>query len=165
MSAQHSPEYYTRTGHPPQPSTRGSEMDRVMCLSRQKLRLESARDEPDLRKLLGHVCTVEHVEGWIRENPPSRMAPTPTQDLELNDQQGETSLSLCKVESGASMFHHWPTDHLDRTVTVVREVEDDGEEDGDSSEESWNGSDTSDDTVFRKSAGVEAFSKRVTRAN
>lgn len=133
-----------------------------MCLSRQKLQVESARGEPDLRKLLAHVCTVEHIEGWIRENPPSRMAPSPVQDLELNDQEDETSLSLRKVKSEASMFHHWPTGHLDHTITVVREVEDDDEEDGDSNEEeSWDGSDTSDDITFGKYGGVDTFCKKV----
>jgi hypothetical protein len=135
-----------------------------MYLSRQKLRLESARDEPDLRKLLAHLCTVEHMQGWVRQNPPSRMAPSPAQDVQLQeDQEGESSSRLRQVETEASMFHHWPTGDLRSTVTAVREVGDDDDddeangEDGQSSEDSWNGSDTSEDGTFGKYIrGVEA---------
>lgn len=142
-----------------------SEMDRVMSLSRQKLRLESARDEPDLRKLLAHVCTVEHVECWIRENPPSRPAPVPAQDLEVDDREAEASPSLRTVKTEASIFHHWPTSDLRPIITVVQEVGDDDDESNDdddddhdssSSEESWNGSnasDTSEASTFGKYAG------------
>jgi hypothetical protein len=66
------------------------------------------------------------------------------------------------------MFHYGSASELRPTVTVVREVEDDNEasdEDDDSSEVSWNGSDTSEDTAFGKRAGVEAFYQRVSQTN
>jgi hypothetical protein len=71
---------------------------------------------------------------------------------------------LRKSKTAASISQYWPTGGLRRTVTVVREVEcddDTSDEDSDSSEESWNGSDTSEQTTFGKCAKVEAFHERV----
>jgi hypothetical protein len=158
------PHCHTRSGHPPQSSSRTLELDKVICLSRQKLRLEIARGEPDLRKLLAHVYTVEHIQAWLRANPPSRKAPSQAPVLELNDQKAEMSLSLRQIKTDQSISHYWPAGDLRRTVTVVREVEpDDGtnddDDDGDESsdrQECWNGSDTSDDTVVGKYTRAEA---------
>lgn len=159
-----------------QSSIHRSEMDRVVCLSRQKLRIESTRDEPDLRKLLAHVCTAEQVECWIRQNPPSRTAPAPAQDLEVDNQGTEALPSLRTVQTEASMFHHWPPTDLRPTVTVVREVGDEDDEPNDdsqdssssSSEESWNGScasDASETSTLGKYAGGGSSVGRATNFN
>lgn len=132
-------------------------MDRVISLSRQKLQLESARGEPDLRKLLAHVCTVEHVQGWLLANPPTREAPSPPRrDSELDAQLSELP-RLSRVQSVPSMLNRWPTGEVRSIVTAVREVESDDDIDDEEGEEmsgsegSWNGSDTSDDTTFGES--------------
>jgi hypothetical protein len=153
-------------------------MDRVVYLSRQKLRIESTRDEPDLRKLLAHVCTAEQVECWIRQNPPSRTAPVPAQDLEVNNQGAEALPSLRTVKTEASMFHHWPPSDLRHTVTVVREVGDEDDEPNDdsqdssssssSSEEPWNGScasAASETSTLGKYAGNGSSVRRATNFN
>ena len=130
------------------------EMDKVMSLSRQKLRLESARGEPDLRKLIAHVCTVEHIEGWLRSNPPAVGGATlpKCRLLALDDEEGEHLPPLRKVVSEHSLSAHGTTGDLRSTVTAVREVgpDDDDDESDESSDsgESWNGSDTSDDAEF-----------------
>jgi hypothetical protein len=119
-------------------------MDRVIFLSRQKLRLESSRGEPDLRKLLAHVCTVEHVQGWILANPPNREAPSPPRDSDLDARLDELP-RLSKVPSVPSMSNRWPTGEIRRTTTAVREVESDDDTDDEEgeemsgNEESWNG--------------------------
>src|SRR5271163_3052188 len=106
--------------HPGQSSSPSPDMDRVVSLSRQKLRLESARGEPDLRKLLAHVCTVEHVQGWLLANPPNREAPSPPRrDLELDAQLGELP-RLSRVQSVPSMSNRWPTGEVRSIVTAVR---------------------------------------------
>ena len=138
-------------------------MDKVMCLSRQKLRAESARDEPDLRKLLAHVCTVEHIQDWLRSNPPKREAPSPPQDFEVDVHEGDNLPPLCKVETVHSISSCWSPVDLRDVVTAVREVEaddDTNDEDSDDSsvgEEIWGGSDTSDETDFGKYTTVDAL--------
>src|SRR3954469_9852846 len=118
------------------------DMDRVVSLSKQKLQLESARGEPDLRKLLAHVCTVEHVQGWLLTNPPSREAPSPPRDSELDAQLDELP-HLSKVQSMHSTSNRWPTGEVRGIVTAVREVESDDDTDDEEgeemsgSEESW----------------------------
>jgi hypothetical protein len=146
-------------------------MGRVISLSRQKLRLESARGEPDLRKLLAHVCTVEHVQGWLLQNPPSHKAPSPPQDSEL-DAKLEELPHLSRVPSVPSMSNRWLTGEVRSIVTAVREVESDDDDDDDDdtddeesqemsgSEESWNGSDTSEDTTFGEYTKVDPFYER-----
>lgn len=143
--------------YPRQSSSPSPDMDRVISLSRQKLQLESARGEPDLRKLLAHVCTVEHVQGWLLANPPNREAPSPPRrDSELDAQLSELP-RLSRVQSVPSMLNRWPTGEVRSIVTAVREVESDDDIDDEEGEEmsgsegSWNGSDTSDDTTFGES--------------
>jgi hypothetical protein len=137
-------------------------MDRVISLSRRKLRLESTRGEPDLRKLLAHVCTVEHVQGWLLANPPSREAPSPPRDSELDARLNELP-RLSKVQSVPSMSNRWPTGEIRSIVTAVREIESDDDTDGEEgeemsgNEESWNGSDTSDDATFGEYMKVDAL--------
>jgi hypothetical protein len=137
-------------------------MDRVISLSRQKLRLEIARGEPDLRKLLAHVCTVEHVQGWLLANPPSREAPSPPRDSEPDTQLNELP-RLSRVQSVPSMLNRWPTGEVRSIVTAVREVESDDDTDDEEGEEmsgsegSWSGSDTSDDATFGEYMKVDAF--------
>src|SRR6201999_2374866 len=120
---------------------------------RQKLRLESARGEPNLRKLLAHVCTVEHVQGWLLANPPGREAPSPPQGSKLDAQLNELP-PLSRVQSVPSMSNRWPTGEDRSIVTAIREVESDLDTDDEEGEEmsgsegSWNGSDTSDDATF-----------------
>src|SRR5271156_4383389 len=139
--------------HPGQSSSPSPDMDRVVSLSRKKLRLESARGEPDLRKLLAHAYTVEHVQGWLLANPPSREAPSPPRDSELAAQLDELP-RLSRVQSVPSISNRWPTGEVRSIVTAVREVEsndDTDDEEGEEmcgSEKSWNGSDTSDDATF-----------------
>jgi hypothetical protein len=134
-------------------SSPSPDMDRVISLSKQKLRLESARGEPDLRKLLAHVCTVEHVQGWLLANPPGREAPSPPRDSELDAQLNELP-RLSRVQSVPSMSNRWPTGEVRSIVTAVREVESDDDTEDEEGEEmsgsegSWNGSDTSDDATF-----------------
>jgi hypothetical protein len=141
-------------------------MDRVISLSRQKLRLESARGEPDLRKLLAHVCTVEHVQGWLLANPPSRAAPSPPRHSNLDAQLDELP-RLSRVQSVPSMSNRWPTGEVRSIVTVVREVESDSDTDDEEGEEmcggeeSWNGSDTSDDATFGEYMRMDAFYVRI----
>jgi hypothetical protein len=128
-------------------------MDRVVSLSRQKLRLECARGEPSLRKLLAHACTVEHAQGWLLANPPSREAPPPPRDSELDAQLDELP-RLSRVQSVPSMSNRWPAGEVRSIVTAVREVESDDDTDDEEGEEmcgsegSWNRSDTSGDTTF-----------------
>ena len=117
-----------RHSHPAPSSSPSPDMDRVISLSRQKLRLESARGEPDLRKLLAHVCTVEHVQGWLLANPPSREAPSPRRDSELDAQLNELP-RLSRVQSVPSMSNRWPTGEVRSIVTAVREVESDSDTD------------------------------------
>jgi hypothetical protein len=137
-------------------------MDRVISLSKQKLRLESARGEPDLRKLLAHVCTVEHVQGWILANPPSREAPSPPRDSELDTQLNELP-RLSRVQSVPSMSNRWPTGEARNIVTAVREVESDDDTDDEEGEEmsGSEGSDTSDDATFGEYMKVDAFYVRI----
>jgi hypothetical protein len=145
--------------HPGQSSSPSPNMDRVISLSRQKLRLESTRGEPDLRKLLAHVCTVEHVQGWLLANPPSREAPSPPRDSELDARLNELP-RLSKVQSVPSMSNKWPTSEIRSIVTAVREVESDDDTDGEEGEEmsgsekSWNGS---DDATFGEYMRIDAF--------
>ena len=133
-------------------SRAASEMDKVMSLSRQKLRLESARGEPDLRKLIAHVCTVEHIEGRLRSNRPFGGATLPKSQVSaLDDEEGEHPSPLRKVVSERSLSAHGTTGDLRSTVTAVREVGPDDSDDEDESSdsgESWNGSDASDDAAF-----------------
>jgi hypothetical protein len=147
MSLRPSPQFHTRSEHALQSSSRVSDVDRVICLARQKLRLERARDEPDLWKLLAHVCTFEHTQGWLRANPPNRKAPSPPQDFEMLDNEGEMSPSSRQAGTEPPISRFWPVEDLRSTVTVVREVDD---ADSDSSEESWHEFDTSDNAIFGK---------------
>ena len=141
-------------------------MNRVISLSKQKLRFESARGEPDLRKLLAHVGTVEHVQGWLLTNPPSREAPSPPQDSKLDGQLDELP-RLSKVQSVPSMSNRWPTGEVRSIVTAVREVESDDDTDDEEGEEmsgsegSWSGSDTSDDATFGEYMEMDAFYVRI----
>jgi hypothetical protein len=120
--------------HAGQSSSPSPDMDRVISLSRQKLRFESTRGEPELRKLLAHVCTVEHVQGWLLANPPSREAPSPPRDSELDTRLDELP-RLSKVQSVPSMSNRWPAGEVRSIVTTVREVESDDDTDDEEGEE------------------------------
>lgn len=158
------PQFQTRSGHALQSPSCVSDVDRVICLSRQKLQRERARDEPDLRKLLAHVCTFEHIQGWLYENPPCRKAPSPPQHVEVPANESDIPPCSRQVETEPPISRFWPIGDVRSTVTVVREVdsdEDSDDTDSDSSEESWDAFDTSDNAIFGKWARVKLFCERV----